>query len=239
MVVKIATKVLQCGWLGNWNLIEKCLLCTLHPSSRCTGGDRLFALAKGNQHPTIDHTEWMVCGHETLLCWDHLLELTRWLGYVLTTYLHLHTSTYLVVTKCFTYFPTYTVTTTYVPCKLTFWNLHLHRWFLLQPFEIKSQSGEEAKWKLTKPNYWNLGNWVVVHPQPSCIRFPRDGALGGFCQYLTHRVSKSIPSTAQYVALYNEFRWRKVKTCSFGSAQWFWPRIFVQLAKAGKRYSKA
>ncbi len=49
----------------------------------------------------------------------------------------------------------------------------------------------------------------------------------------------SIPSTAQYVALYNEFGWRKVKTCSFGSAQWFWPRIFVQLAKAGKRYSKA
>jgi hypothetical protein len=32
---------------------------------------------------------------------------------------------------------------------------------------------------------------------------------------------------------------RKVKTCWFGAAKWFWPGILVHFAEAGKRHNKA
>jgi len=41
------------------------------------------------------------------------------------------------------------------------------------------------------------------------------------------------------VTLQIKIGWRKVKTCRFGSAKWFWPDIFAQFAEAGKRHNKA
>jgi hypothetical protein len=32
---------------------------------------------------------------------------------------------------------------------------------------------------------------------------------------------------------------RKVKTCGFSAAKWFWPSIFVHFAEASKRHIKA
>jgi hypothetical protein len=34
-----------------------------------------------------------------------------------------------------------------------------------------------------------------------------------------------------------KIEWRKVNTCWFGLAKWFWPNIFAQFAEAGKRHS--
>jgi hypothetical protein len=31
---------------------------------------------------------------------------------------------------------------------------------------------------------------------------------------------------------------RKVKTCRFGGAKWFWPSIFVHFAEAGEKHTK-
>jgi len=31
---------------------------------------------------------------------------------------------------------------------------------------------------------------------------------------------------------------RKVKTCRFGAAKWFWPSIFVHFAEAGERHNQ-
>jgi len=50
---------------------------------------------------------------------------------------------------------------------------------------------------------------------------------------------KSNSTSAQYVTLQIKIGGRKVKTCQFGSAKWFWPSIFVQFAEAGERHSKA
>jgi hypothetical protein len=33
--------------------------------------------------------------------------------------------------------------------------------------------------------------------------------------------------SAQHVTLHITFGWRKVKTCLFGSAKWFWPNMFA------------
>jgi hypothetical protein len=46
-------------------------------------------------------------------------------------------------------------------------------------------------------------------------------------------------TSAQYVTLQIKIGWRKLKTCWYISSKWFWPRIFAQLAEAGKRHSAA
>jgi hypothetical protein len=43
---------------------------------------------------------------------------------------------------------------------------------------------------------------------------------------------------AQYMTLQIKIGRRKVKTCQFGSAKWFWPSILAHFAEAGKRHSK-
>jgi len=39
----------------------------------------------------------------------------------------------------------------------------------------------------------------------------------------------------QFVTLHTKTGWRKVTTCRFGSAKWFWTSIFAQCAEAGKK----
>jgi hypothetical protein len=40
------------------------------------------------------------------------------------------------------------------------------------------------------------------------------------------------------VTLHIKIARRKVKTCRFGSAKWFWPSVFAQFAEAGKMHIK-
>jgi hypothetical protein len=59
------------------------------------------------------------------------------------------------------------------------------------------------------------------------------------CSHPPHQHQRTIVRATPPVQCTANFGWRKVKTCQFGSAKWFWPSIFAQDAKVGKRHSRA
>jgi hypothetical protein len=134
---------------------------------------------------------------------------------------------------------------------VAFWNAHIiftliPAWFspiiTIKNFKKRKVSQVLSQLIFLKGPALSLGlkGWLVWEcPSPRALPYT-NGLLrptNGIIKSKKVVLCKSISSGARYVILHSKIRWRKSNLCRFGSGKWFWLRIIVQVALAGKTLS--